>query len=731
MSLSIWRISHLVLATISSLFLLVAALTGAILSLEPIHEELQTADIDETISIGQLLEVTENSYTEIASLVKEAGGGVRISIFDDSGESSFYINPSTGRKIGEIEKTPEIFSFCRTLHRSLFAGAVGRFLVGLSSVILFFIAFSGLMLVFQKQGGVRYLFRKVIKEQRHKDYHTRLGRVMLLMILVVSGTGSYLFLQRFQLIPPADESEQHKQVSEEKHIEDSPTAIHPFEHYTLADLNEITFPLVDFGEEHYQLKLSDRSITVHHLNGTVSETTLKNKNELFSELMFAWHTGEGLPYWSILLGFTSLSVVYFMYSGVCIFMSRPKTGKRNANPFAISECAVVIAVGSETGNTMHKAQTLHQAILNEKVKSYLVEMNKFEWADSMTTLLVITSTYGLGAPPSNATHFLNKINTISRAKKPIFYSVVGFGSKSYADFCGFAVLVDQHLRENGNLKPLLPLQKVNNQNAVTYENWAKSIGQKISIDLTSFHSQERKKESLLKIQCLEKTFSPNKEDNTFLLKLSAPRKVLKEYESGDLLSYRPEDGIRRYYSLAVCHDRKSLLLSIKKHPNGLASSYFSKLKAGDKVYVSFKRNNDFHFPQDAKKVIMVANGTGIAPFLGMIDNNRNKVPISLYWGGQNNRSYMLYQPVIGRLIQEGKLDGIHTAFSREGDNSYVQHLIEKEMISVMNCLDTQGTLLLCGSLRMQQEVEKLLEKIMGASALAAHKHSGTIRTDCY
>src|SRR5690606_6451146 len=91
------------------------------------------------------------------------------------------------------------------------------------------------------------------------------------------------------------------------------------------------------------------------------------------------------------------------------------------------------------------------------------------------------------------------------------------------------------------------------------------------------------------------------------------------------------DETVRQYSIAKMGDE--ILLSIKKHEFGRGSNYLFKLQIGDIIKAAVENNQDFHFPKKAKSAILIANGTGIAPFLGMRDEHRN-TSIKLLWGGR-------------------------------------------------------------------------------------------------
>ena len=128
-------------------------------------------------------------------------------------------------------------------------------------------------------------------------------------------------------------------------------------------------------------------------------------------------------------------------------------------------------------------------------------------------------------------------------------------------------------------------------------------------------------------------------DDTFLLQLRPKKKI--KFQSGDLLAFRPNrNEAARQYSIAKVNG--DILLSIKKHDKGLCSTYFSELNVSDVITATIEYNNDFHFPKENKNVVLIANGTGIAPFLGMIQENSGQQNISLFWGGRTKRSVELY-----------------------------------------------------------------------------------------
>ena len=185
--------------------------------------------------------------------------------------------------------------------------------------------------------------------------------------------------------------------------------------------------------------------------------------------------------------------------------------------------------------------------------------------------------------------------------------------------------------------------------------------------------------------------------------LKSKNGILRNYESGDLLSILPEgESLERDYILCLFSRKNNTVLpSVKKHEHGVCSTQLSNLEIGERIKVSFKRNDHFHLPRDAPGAILVSNGTGMAPYLGMIaDSPRAQEPI-VFWGGQNRNSFKLYEQTLQKSKQENLT--IHTAYSREQEHKlYVQDILEQHMDYVREALDKKYILMLCGGLSMQK-----------------------------
>jgi sulfite reductase (NADPH) flavoprotein alpha-component len=731
MALSVWRYSHLILALVSSLFLLVASITGVILAVEPISNKVQPyriADAD-GLSLAQTLENLNAKYDEILSISRDRNGFISVSVIIEGENKQFYVDPFTGQPLGSlIEKAP-IFQFSTNLHRSLFLKSTGRFLIGLVSFLLFLIVVSGIVLIAKRQGGIRYFFASVVRENFSQFNHVVYSRIALLPILVLSLTGVYLSLLRFNLIP----EEQIVHEVDYDSLRETPTIpikeFALFQQTALGELRELEYPFSEFVEDYYTIRLKNREVLLNQFTGEI----ITEKQQLLVTTISSWstvlHTGEGSIIWSTILGLGSLAIPFLMVTGFVVYFKRPKI--RIKNKFSKNECDHIILVGTEGGTTLLFAQEFHKQLLKTGKKSYLGMMNEYNVFPKMKQLTLITATYGQGEAPASASRFM-QLAEEHLQKQPFSFSVVGFGSTSYPNFCQFAYEVSEVLKTQTDSTALGEVFTINNQSFEAFSNWTNQWAKSQGITL----QLEKPRTSLPKNQISDFVVMDRvdltKED-TFLLTLK--NKNGAKAVSGDLLSITPkEDGRERLYSIG--HLGKDLLaISVKKYPNGICSNLLGQLDKGQVLSAAVAKNRHFHLPKNTKDVVLIATGTGIGPFLGMIATNTPQRKMHLYWGGRTPESYKLYQPYIDEAQAKKRLKSFTPAYSRaQTQKVYVQHLIKKDGDKVAEILKKGGGVMICGSIAMQREVMNELQTICKSHLskdLSYYQNKGQIKMDCY
>lgn len=726
MTRSIWRLSHLSLALVASLFLILAAISGIFLAYEPIQNRTQStfsSEWNET-SLAACIDSMRSKYLETTSIEKDVNGFFVASVLTEDGEfETFQINPQTGEKSAEVTKQSTFYEWMTTFHRSLFMDTLGRFFVGLTAVILFFIAISGIILVIQRTKSLRALIDKVEKSLNVQFYHIVFGRLAFIPIILISLTGGYLFLQRFEIIKPREV--QPLTVDFEK-LPPHPEKLN-FKQITLGEIRKIEFPFSPDEEDYFILQTEERELAIHQYESTVLSQVDYPTTTILSNLSLNLHTGRTNVVWSVVLGIACVSILYFIYSGfkMTILSSRGKT----KNKFRQNESEILILTGSENGNTPRHAKLVYNQLVTKGYKVYLTELNKYKPSDSIRQLIIFTSTYGTGDAPANASRFLQKWK-----KNPLVqefqFSVVGFGSLAYPDFCQFAVNLDNRLKETSNAHQLLPLVKIHNQSYHSVKTWALDWSNATGFSLELPASVEAKKRPLKRFVLIEKQTVGGQDNETFTLKLKPIGKVTAQ--SGDLLVvYPPKDPYERFYSIGK--SGTEFVLSVKKHDLGICSNYLNELEVNTEFEAAVKRNQTFHY-NSSRPAILIGNGTGMGPFLGMIAENKRNQEMHLYWGGRTQQSYALYESYLNGFITDGRLQ-VHLAFSRESEQkTYVGDLIRRDGEQVVQLLKKGAVIYICGSLSMQQsvldELEQACRKVAGKS-LNAFQKKGQVKMDCY
>jgi sulfite reductase (NADPH) flavoprotein alpha-component len=712
----IWRTTHRILALAASVFIILSAITGSILAVEPVIERnknISTSSDALDQNLGVFLAKIKDNYPEISRLERNQFDQISVEqLGNDFDIETFYINPINFNRLSNLNQRHPIFEFTEALHRSLFLKSTGRLIVGFTAICLVILCISGSVLLYKRYGSWHLLKRESF--QNTWDYwHSISSKYSLVVLLIISFSGSYLSIDRFLINEKKpDVFAQPQQTPKVKQTEISLAEFRFTKNINLSDLLYAQFPFSDSAEDYYLIKTKETEVLLHQYTGQVISEVKASHLSTFKALNYQLHTGHSNWVWSILIGLVSLISVFIAISGLGIWILKKKRqGFKNKTAF--SRADILVLVGSQTGSTFQFAKDLAKA-LQQHSKVHLCTLNAYKPEHKANLALILTATYGDGEPPENARHGLEKLRA---TKTPLNYAVLGFGSKRYPKFCAFAKILDQELAKRTEFKQVLKLTTINQNNAIELRQWTQALSNVLNKTINIRFS---KKEHLFKLR--SKT-SLN-QDNCFSLELTSSQ----HFKSGDWLSISGKDGQERLYSIA--NIKGNCVLSIKKHEHGLCSTYLSKLNNGQKIRASVKSNPKFHLPKDLP-VIMICNGTGVAPFLGMISEAKPNQKLSLISGFRTKESLDIYEDYLKDHRQ--KLDRHLTAFSREdvGPN-YVQDLVKQEYKFICQHLKNKGIIMICGSLNMEKAVKIELKAI--AKKHLSHTSidlTSRIRSDCY
>lgn len=165
---------------------------------------------------------------------------------------------------------------------------------------------------------------------------------------------------------------------------------------------------------------------------------------------------------------------------------------------------------------------------------------------------------------------------------------------------------------------------------------------------------------------------------------------------------------------------------------GVCSNYLCDLTPGEAAKVTGPVGKAFLMPQALapelkdSNMIMVATGTGIAPFRGFLHHRYNRLGHEkgqtwLFFGAQTRKDYLYAE----ELDAYAKNDGcnIVTAFSREeknpeGGRMYVQHRIMEHRVAIFNMLKQKETYFyMCGLRGMEPGIIEGLQAAAQAEGI--------------
>jgi sulfite reductase (NADPH) flavoprotein alpha-component len=164
-----------------------------------------------------------------------------------------------------------------------------------------------------------------------------------------------------------------------------------------------------------------------------------------------------------------------------------------------------------------------------------------------------------------------------------------------------------------------------------------------------------------------------------------------------------------------------------------------KIEAGMQLKFALERSPSFAINNDSgKPIIMIAVGTGIAPFrtfLQEVELSNSKNNLWLIWGIKYKEDYSLYKSELQEQLSKGIINHLDIAYSKILEGSeYVQDKILKKSDQLNEYIQAGAHIYVCGSIKMGKDVDKTLESIFQQNQLGSFEDfetSGRYHTDVY
>ncbi|MFF4032696.1 molybdopterin-dependent oxidoreductase [Streptomyces sviceus] len=168
----------------------------------------------------------------------------------------------------------------------------------------------------------------------------------------------------------------------------------------------------------------------------------------------------------------------------------------------------------------------------------------------------------------------------------------------------------------------------------------------------------------------------------------------------------------------------SLTVSVVRYENlhgrrrqGVCSPFLADAATDTPVPVHVRRSPHFRPPADsATPMVMVGPGTGVAPFVGFLEQRRalgQRGPNWLFFGEQHRATDFYYEDELTGFLADGTLARLDTAFSRDQRAKvYVQDRMREHGPLLWSWLQEGAHFYVCGDAsRMAKDVDRALRDI--------------------
>jgi sulfite reductase (NADPH) flavoprotein alpha-component len=142
---------------------------------------------------------------------------------------------------------------------------------------------------------------------------------------------------------------------------------------------------------------------------------------------------------------------------------------------------LLMMFGSQTGTAEGIAKRAAKEAEKRGFAPRVLPLNDFEQAalDQAERLIIISSTWGDGDPPDNATNFWSWVNSDKAPRlEQLQFAVLGLGDKNYSDFCGASKKFDARLEALGASR-LIPRGECDVDYEAEAKSWLESLWQKL------------------------------------------------------------------------------------------------------------------------------------------------------------------------------------------------------------------------------------------------------------
>lgn len=411
-------------------------------------------------------------------------------------------------------------------------------------------------------------------------------------------------------------------------------------------------------------------------------------------------------------------------------------------------------------------------------------------------VLFVVSTTGDGEPPDMAQRFSRKLMQQPASLAGLHYGLLALGDSDYEDFCGFGRQLQRWLQASGAQALFDPVE-VDSEDDASLRHWQHHLAMLGGApDLPDWQAPKYQRWQLVERRllnpgsvgepCFHLAMKPleGRADwqagdlaeigpchaaeavAAWLAARGLDGRVVVPFGHRERLPLATllarcrlpepgevdgldEEGVaailqqlpHRAYSIASLPQDGALQLIVRRmrarggYP-GLGSGWLTEhAPIGAEIALRVRSNVNFHAPRDARPLVLIGNGTGLAALRALL-KQRIAVGRTRNWllFGERHRAHdFLHREDIERWIGEGAIERADFAWSRDqGERIHVQQRLREAGDELRRWVDEGAAIYVCGSLDgLAPGVDAALCDVLGAGQVAQLREQGRYRRDVY
>ena len=461
------------------------------------------------------------------------------------------------------------------------------------------------------------------------------------------------------------------------------------------------------------------------------------------------------------------------------------------------EVAVRVVYASQTGFAGQLARQTMQSLQAAGVPARLhgFDTLTFDELRHADRVLFVASTTGDGEPPDMALAFSRVVMQQPAQLDGLRYGLLALGDSDYEDYCGFGRQLQRWLQASG-ARALFDPVEVDSEDEASLRHWQHHLAMLSGVsDLPDWQAPKYQRWQLIERRLLN---PGSVGEPCFHLELK-PLQGSTNWQAGDLVEIGPchapdkvatwlssreldgrvpvafgkerlplaallarcrlpepgevegldEDAVaatlqrlpHRAYSIASLPEDGAIHLLVRQMRGrggylGLGSGWLTAhAPLGTEVALRVRSNVNFHAPRDARPLILIGNGTGLAALRALLKariaagHRRNW----LLFGERHAAHDFLYRDEIERWMADGRIERADFAWSRDqAERIHVQQRLREAAGELQRWIDAGAAVYVCGSLDgLAPGVDAVLHDVLGDVRVEQLRGRGRYRRDVY